>query len=169
MKIETDRLIITEFTTDMAQVLHENSLDDDNRRFVPDEVFETVDDARETIEFLMTQYVGTEGPLVYPILRKEDGSNIGYVQMVPLDDGSREIGYHIAKAYTRKGYATEAVKAFLPVMAKMLGITEVYGICLSENTASKHVLNNCGFETVYEGTGDYQGQKSEIYKSVWRI
>ena len=106
MKIETDRLIITEFITDMAQVLHENSLDDDNRRFVPDEVFETVDDARETIEFLMTQYGGTEGPLVYPVLRKEDGSNIGYVQMVPLDDGSREIGYHIAKAYTRKGYAS---------------------------------------------------------------
>ena len=52
-KIETERLIITEFTPDMAQAVHENSLDDDNRRFVPDEVFETVEDAAETIEFLM--------------------------------------------------------------------------------------------------------------------
>lgn len=51
-KIETDRLMITEFTPDMAQAVHENSLDEDNRRFVPDEVFETVEDASETIEFL---------------------------------------------------------------------------------------------------------------------
>ena len=29
-------------------VVHENSLDEDNRKFIPDEVFETVDEARET-------------------------------------------------------------------------------------------------------------------------
>ena len=68
-RIETERLIITEFTPDMAEAVHENSLDDDNRRFVPDEVFETVEDAAETIEFLMSQYGGSEGPFVYPVLR----------------------------------------------------------------------------------------------------
>ena len=78
MRVETDRLIITEFTPDMARVLHENSLDEDNRRFVPDEVFETVEEARETIAFLMTKYGGTEGPLVCPVLTKADGENIGY-------------------------------------------------------------------------------------------
>ena len=45
MLFETERLIITEFTTDMARVVHENSLDEDNRRFVPDEVFETEEEA----------------------------------------------------------------------------------------------------------------------------
>ena len=51
--IETERLIITEFDEGMAQAVHENSLDDDNRRFAPDEVFETVEAARETVQFLM--------------------------------------------------------------------------------------------------------------------
>lgn len=51
MRLETERLVITEFTTDMAQAVHENSLDEDTRRFLPDEVFETVEDALETIEF----------------------------------------------------------------------------------------------------------------------
>jgi len=68
MRIETERLLITEFGLEMAEDVHKNSLDEDNRRFVPDEVFETVEDAKETIEFLMSQYGGTEGPLVYPIL-----------------------------------------------------------------------------------------------------
>ena len=39
MKIETTRLIITEFTMNMAKAVHLNSRDEDNRRFVPDEVF----------------------------------------------------------------------------------------------------------------------------------
>ena len=43
--IETERLIITKFTMDMARDVHINSLDEDNRRFVPDEVFETAEEA----------------------------------------------------------------------------------------------------------------------------
>lgn len=106
MRIETDRLIITDFTLDMAEDVHLNSLDEDNRRFVPDEVFETVEEARETVEFLMSRYGGDEGPFVHPILLKT-GENIGYVQLVNIGEGW-ELGYHIAKAYTGKGYATEA-------------------------------------------------------------
>lgn len=168
MRIETERLIITEFTPDMAQAVHENSLDEDNRRFVPDEVFETVDDARETIEFLMGQYGRSDGPLVYPVLTKAGGENIGYVQMAPIGNGIWEIGYHIAKRYTGNGYATEAVNAFLPFIAESIGIDEVYGICLKENIASKHVLKKCGFEPVYEGVSDYQGEQREVFRSLWK-
>ena len=49
MNLETKRLIITEFTPDMAESVHLNSLDADNRRFVPDEVFETVEEAAENL------------------------------------------------------------------------------------------------------------------------
>ena len=168
MRIETERLIITEFTPDMAQAVHENSLDEDNRRFVPDEVFETVDEARETIEFLMGQYGRTEGPLVYPVLTKAGGENIGYVQMAPIGNGIWEIGYHIAKRYTGNGYATEAVNAFLPVITGSIGIDEVQGICLTDNIASKHVLKKCGFEPVFEGVSDYQGEQREVFRSIWK-
>lgn len=167
MRIETERLIITEFTPDMAQDVCENSHDEDTRRFVPDEVFETVEDAKETIAFLMSQYGRTDGPLAYPVLTKCDEINIGYVQIVPIGNGNWEIGYHIAKRQTGNGYATEAVKAFLSVMAKEIGIDEVQGICLGENEASKRVLRKCGFVPTFEGIGDYQGKKREIFKSIW--
>ena len=88
--------------------------------------------------------------------------------MVPLDGGEWEIGYHIAKQYTGRGYATEAVKAFLPAAAEAVGAREVLGICLRENGASKQVLLKSGFEPVLEGTGEYQGEKREIFRSVWR-
>lgn len=169
MFIETERLIITEFTMDMAQVVQENSVDEDNRRFVPDEVWETVEEVEETLKFLISQYGAFEGPLVYPIIVKETRDNVGYVQLSPLGDAKWEIGYHIAKKYTGKGYATEVVKAFLPVITKQAGLSEVYGICLAENKASHAVMRKCGFENVYTGIDKYQGTDREIVKNIWRI
>ncbi len=169
MRIETERLYIVEFTPDMARDVHANSLDDDTRRFVPDEVFATVDAARRAVEFLMAQYGRSDDPQAYPVLAKADGANVGYVQLVPLDGGRWEIGYHIARRYVGNGYATEAVRAFLPKMAEKLGIREVYGVCLRDNLASRRVLEKCGFEPVFEGVGDYQGQKREIFVSVRRL
>ena len=168
MEIKTPRLTITRFSTDMAQAVYENSQDDDTRRFVPDEVYNSVEEAREAIEFLMSRYESTDGPFVYPVITNNEGKNIGYVQLCKLDEGTLEIGYHIAKNFTGKGYATEAVKAFLSAMAKKLNIKEVYGICLAENTASVRVLEKCGFTQIYQGPGNYLGKEEQIIKTIWK-
>ena len=168
MNIKTSRLTIKTFSLDMAMSVYENSQEDDTRRFVPDEVYDSVEEARATIEFLMSRYDSDDGPFVYPIITNDGGKNIGYVQLCQIDDGSWEIGYHIAKQFTGQGYATEAVKSFLPVMAKKLNINEVYGICLAENTASVHVLEKCGFVQIYQGAGNYQGKEAQIVKTVWK-
>ena len=170
MQIKTPRLTITTFSPDMAQNVYENSQDDDTRRFVPDEVYDSVEEALEAIEFLMSRYDSADGPFVYPIITNDGGKNIGYVQLckLELDEGTWEIGYHIAKNFTGKGYATEAVKAFLPAMAKKLNIKEVYGICLAENIASVCVLEKCGFTQIYQGLGNYQGKEEQIIKTIWK-
>ncbi len=167
MKLETNRLIIVEFDLSMAEAVHKNSLDDDNRRFVPDEVFETVKDAKATLEFLIEVYTSGCGPLVYPVLLK-DGTNIGYVQLVSKGNDF-EVGYHIAKQYTCNGYATEAVTAFLAYILPQKKIDNVYGICLSQNIASKRVLEKCGFKKEFEGIGIYQNESKYIAKYVFSL
>ena len=166
MYLESERLVISDFTEDMAETVHLNSLDEDNRRFVPDEVFETVEDARETLEFLIEMYGGDEGPYVHPILLKT-GENIGYVQLVPVEEGW-EIGYHVAAQYTGNGYATEAVRAFLPEAAAKKELSQIWGICLAENAASARVMEKSGFQNVFRGIGPYQGEEREIVKYIWR-
>lgn len=168
MNIKTERLAITEFTLDMVEAVHLNSLDEDNHKFNPNEVFETMEIAQDTVEFLMSVYENGDGPLVYPVLLA-DGTNIGYVQAVPMDDDRWEVGYHIAQKYAGKGYATEAVKAFLPVVMKELGITEILGICVSENIASIKVLEKTGFVKEFEGMGTYQDEEKEICKFVYKL
>lgn len=167
MHIETERLIITDFTADMAETVHLNSLDADTRRFTPDEVFETVDDAREVLDYLIGRYGTEEGPYVHPVLLRS-GENVGYVQLVPVDDGW-EIGYHIARPYTGNGYATEAVSAFLPAAATMKGLSRIWGICLADNSASVRVMEKCGFINVFRGIGPYQGEQREIIKNIWNV
>ena len=166
MHIETERLIITEFDPSMAESVRNGSLDEDNRRFVPDEVFETVAEAAETIDFLMRCYESGDGPLVYPALLR-DGTYVGYVQAVPMADGAWEIGYHITGEYTGRGYATEAVRAFLPVILPQLGLTRMAGICLAENLASVNVMERCGFIKEFEGIGSYQGQERRICRFIY--
>ena len=159
MYIQTDRLIITQFTEAMAYSHHANSLDADNREFLPDEVCETAEAAREKITWLTGFYENADGPLVYPVLLK-DGSHIGHVQACPIQ-GGWEIGFHIAAAHTRKGYAAEAVRAFLPVVMRRLGIRQIAGICRRDNPASRRVLEKCGFvlESKTRGTCRYQFTK----------
>lgn len=168
MNIKTERLEIREFTIDMAEAVHLNSLDEDNRKFNPNEVFETLEIAQDTVEFLMSVYENGDGPLVYPVLLN-DGTNIGYVQAVPMDDDKWEVGYHIAKDFAGNGYATEAVKAFLPVVMKKLGINEILGICVAENIGSIKVLEKTGFVKEYEGTGTYQDEEREICRFVYTL
>lgn len=121
--LETQRLNIVPLQPDMAEDICRNSLDEDVRRFVPDEVFATPEEAADTIAWLISCYDQPDGPFLYPVLLK-DGTNIGYVQLCPIRDGW-EIGYHIAKVHTGRGYAAEAVSAFLPAIAKKKGIDTV--------------------------------------------
>jgi len=168
MHIETQRLLITRLTMDMAQTVHENSLDADNRRFVPDEVFETLEDAQETVAFLISCYENGNGPLVYAILLK-DGTNIGYVQAVPMENGTWEIGYHIGERFTKKGYATEAVQAFVPAALQKLNLQSMLGVCLRDNVASVKVMERCGFQKTFEGVGSYQGAMREICRFIYTL
>ncbi|MFO8068616.1 MAG: GNAT family N-acetyltransferase [Alkalibacterium sp.] len=160
MFIKTDRLIITEFDRSMIESVHLNSLYEDTRRFLPDEVFATLDEAEAAVERLITCYQTDKGPFVYPVILK-DGKNIGYVQVVQKGN-DWELGYHISRGHTGKGYGTEAVTAYLPVIMKQHDISMIYGICHAENMSSQRVLEKCEFILEYNGIGYYQDVETEI-------
>lgn len=166
MKIETTSLTITDFTPDMARAVHLGSLDENMRRFLPDEVFGTEAIAADAIADLTACYDGMEGPFVHPMLH--DGQYAGYVQLVPVD-GGWEIGYHTVQAFAGRGFATEAVRAFLPVMMARLQLSQVQGVCLQENAASVRVLEKCGFRRVFAGEGEYQGAIRPIVRMIYEI
>ena len=165
MYLESPRLIIRDLDESMAKRIHLNSLDADNRRFLPDEVFESPAQALRALQYLISCYASQAGPFVYAILLKDD-QQIGYIQLVKIREGW-ELGFQIGQAYRHQGYASEAVKTFLPAMMDKLKIQRVYGICHQANLGSRKVMEACDFSLIYEGPDLYQGRMLPICKYLY--
>ena len=163
--IENDRLQIVKMNKSMYFDIYQNSLDKDNRKYVPDEVFDCLEEASEVVNHIISAYGSEDGPFVYSVIRKKDNINLGYVQLVKLEEGW-EIGYHIAAIFTGNGYATEAVNLFIKYIQNNTNVKQIFGIALATNKASRRVLDKCGFELIYEGNGLYQGRKRKIVKTI---
>lgn len=146
MRLETARLVLAEWEPAMAAALCALSQDPENRRFLPDEVFETPEEAEAAIRRLL-QYRRTGGGAQVLAVLQKDGTLVGHVELSPLEEpaGAWEAGYHIGAPYRGRGYAAEALAAFLPAMLPALGLREVFGICEASNGASCSVLERCGF------------------------
>ena len=164
--VETQRLLVTLLAPDMAKYLYINSQDDDMRRFVPDEVWESEQEAAEIIDQLIHAYGTADGPFVYAVQTRQ-GRNIGYVQACRLEAGF-EVGYHIARPWTGQGYATEALSAFLPFIAEKLEEELLLGVVLEENAASQRVLEKCSFVLKEIRTALYQGKLCPLRVYQWK-
>ena len=166
--IANERLSITCMDTSMYYDVWQNSLDENNRKFVPDEVFETLEEASEVVDFIIESYNNEDGPFIYSVIRNSDNANLGYVQLVKIEEGW-EIGYHIAKKYCGNGYATEALALFVQYLKQEGKHKEIYGVALASNKASRRVLEKNGFELYFEGRGLYQGKPRKIIKTIKKL
>ena len=166
--ISNETISICYMDKSMCFDVWQNSLDENNRRFVPDEVFETLEIATEVVNDLIDAYQSEDGPFVYAVIRNEDEVNLGYVQLVKIDLGW-EIGYHIAKKYNGNGYASNAVKLFLEYLKQNTNYQEIYGVALSDNLASRRVLEKNGFKLIFEGIDWYQGEERKIIKTIKKL
>ena len=163
--VENDRLQIVRINQSMYYDIYKNSQDDNNHKFAPDEVFNSLEETSDAVNQIINSYDSKDGPFVYAVIRKKDNINLGYVQLVKIEDGW-EIGYHIAEIYNGNGYATEAVNLFLDHIKNNTNLKQIIGIALAANKASRRVLEKCGFELIYEGPGSYQGRKRKIIKAI---
>jgi len=77
-----------------------------------------------------------------------------------------EIGYRFHKKYWGRGYATEVTKSLIEWGFENIDIESIVSFVETENTASKRVLEKCGFQL--KGLEDcYYGflERHEIYNS----
>ena len=106
MKIETDRLIIRNFSQGDAQDLYEILGDDETMEYCePAYTFE------KTEKFMEEFCIGRNGAVA--AVHKEADKVIGYILFKELEDDIYEIGWFFNKAYWRQGYAYESCKAVI--------------------------------------------------------
>ena len=93
---------------------------------------------------------GSALPLL--ILRRDDGALLGAITLDNIRRGpsqSGTLGYWIGAPYVRQGFMREAITGVVHHAFSTLDLSRVEAACLNENTASRGVLEKCGFK--YEG------------------
>lgn len=88
---------------------------------------------------------GTEAWLNWALLRRDNGSYVGILD-VTVDDGgiAVNLGYRIFTGHCGEGYATEATRVVVAHLVSC-GIGEIRAYVTSGNDASERVLIKCGF------------------------
>ena len=150
--LETERLILREFTADDAALLVDLDSDPDVMHFITGGRSTT----REEIEddFLpgwLDYYVRTPGLGFFAAIEKATGHFIGWFHFrTPRDSDSDdvELGYRFKKSAWGKGYAAEGSRALIDKGFTDLGVTRVYAETMVVHTASRHVMEKAGLRYV---------------------
>lgn len=148
--LSTPRLFLRPFLAEDAPGLYAMSREETLRRFLPDQVYASPEEARETASFLRERVQSGAWPFVLGIVRRDTGELIGHVGISPVLEGM-EIGYAVAMAHQGRGYAAEAVKAFSAWAVRRFSLPFLLGIVKADNPASIRVLEKAGYTLAEEG------------------
>lgn len=141
--------------------------------------FENISHDRKVLQTFVCRYAETLDDLdisgyvsrndMLAIRMKSTGKLIGIVLLFDEKDGSCEIGYGIGSRYWNRGYATEAVEAFLRLCFTQRGLHTVCASFFTGNEASKRVMEKCGmtYDRFSEKEFEYLGIERDLtYYSI---
>ena len=162
VEITTERLILREMTSEDLDALYTVLADSDIMRHYP----YTFDEARvrgwinKNIERYRVFGFG-----LWAVCLKSTGQMIGDCGLTMQNINGTilpEIGYHIAKAYQRQGYAKEAAKAVRDRTFTSTPFGMVYSYMKKENMPSAAVARANGMKLLNEFTDD-EGEQTVVY------
>ena len=93
---------------------------------------------------------GTAVPLF--LVRREDETLLGAITLDNVRRGPSQaatLGYWIGAPHARQGYMREAIRGLVGYAFETLDLSRIEAACLAENSASRGLLEKCGFK--YEG------------------
>lgn len=162
MQIETKRLFLREMTMEDFSALYAVLADSDIMRHYP----YTFDESRVRGWILRNrQRYEKEGFGLWAVCLKETGEMIGDCGLTMQTINGQikpEIGYHIAKAHQRRGYATEAAQAVRDWGFQNTAFDWLYSYMKADNFPSAAVAKANGMTLVEEYT-DGEGERTAVY------
>ena len=166
---ETAHLRIRKFVMEDAQSLYENHLEEEVKKWIPNESYADIEETKDAINFYVDCVNNGHLPYVLAVELKETGELIGDTGANEVEGKSSEveIGYCICKKHCGKGYATELLNAMTEFIVSTFGIDVLYGRVIRGNIASVRVLEKNGYCFVEEKFGaedDPYGNGMLIYK-----
>lgn len=146
MRIETERLIISEITINEAPFYYELVNDPTYLQFIPDKNIYSIADAEKHITNKIIGEYKTRGFGFYLVSLK-DRTPIGMCGLIDRDGlECMDIGFSFLKEYRGQGYAFEASKAVLEFAKNSLKVGKIAAITTLDNVKSSKLLERLGFK-----------------------
>ena len=145
--LQTDRLILREYTEEDAPDLFELGSNPEVMRYVPDEPMTTVEQAHLTLMNHPIADYYRHGFGRWACILRATGQNIGFCglkYLVELDEV--DLGFRFLPAHWGKGLATEAARACVGYGFETLALEQIIGLSDPENHASIRVLEKTGMQ-----------------------
>ena len=169
MVLETERLIVREYTMDDFDALHEILSDAETMKYYPKPYDE--EGVRRWIRWCMDSYQAY-GFGLWALELKSTGEFIGDcgISMQRIDgELLPEIGYHVHKKYWRQGYAKEACAAVKDWLFTHTAYASVYSYMNRENVASSATARANGMTRIKEyPDGDEVLAVYAITRDAWK-
>lgn len=162
MEIVTKRLLLREMTPEDFGALYAVLADSDIMRHYP----YTFDETR--VQNWITrnrERYRTDGFGLWAVCRKDTGEMIGGCGLTMQSVGGRllpEIGYHIAKAHQRRGYAGEASRAVRNWAFENTPFDALYSYMKEDNVPSSATARANGMRLLGTYT-DREGERTAVY------
>ena len=152
---ETERLIVRRFKAEDAKQLYVNHMDEEVRKWFPNECYADLEEAQDAIRFYADRVDHGKLPYVLGVELKETGELIGDTGISEVEGkpGETEVGYCIGQKYREKGYATELLRALSGFVVSRFGISVIWGRVVYGNEASVKVLEKNGYQFVRKEFG----------------
>lgn len=169
---ETRHLVVRKFRIEDAEQLYENHMDEEVRKWFPNECYADPKEAQDAIRFYIDCIDNGHLPFVLGAELKETGKLIGDTGISEVEGkmNETEIGYCIGQKFRGKGYATELLGALSGFAASHFGIETIWGKVVNGNKASVRVLEKNGYQFVKEEFGaedDPYGKGMLVYKKTF--
>ena len=152
---ETEHLKVRKFKIEDAQCLYENHLEEEVKKWIPNESYADIEETQDAINFYVDCVNNGHLPYVLAVELKETGELIGDTGVNEVEEKTKEveIGYTICKKHSGKGYATELLNAMTKFIVLTFGINVLYGRVMRGNNVSVRVLEKNGYVFVKEEFG----------------
>lgn len=157
--LETDRLLLREFTRDDVDDLVELDGDADVMHFITGGLTSSREEIEtETLPAFLSYYDRYPGYGFWAVIEKATGEFLGWFHFRPGEghpEDEPELGYRLRKSAWGKGYAAEGSRALIDKGFSEFGVRRVVAEAMAVHTASRRVMDKAGLTLVRTFRADW--------------
>lgn len=161
--LETERLVLREFTIDDLDLIIELDSDPEVKRYIDNGAPVDRAESLEMLEWWLGYYDRAAGYGFWAAFERATERFIGWFHFRPGEHATSpttaglepELGYRLRRESWGQGYATEGSKALVDKGFQELGIVRAYAETMAINVGSRRVMEKAGMRLVRSFVSDW--------------